>query len=188
MTQVSMNSTNMKHHTYLSHPDHLLSTKDDPWTSGTHHSVINNSKWNPEKSVEPDREDWLTRLNDCVRAISGKSDVSNMFYRDLGWWWNNCKLPNAKMKPLSWSRPTAHTGSCKDVSRAVACHIRHLLKCSILPPWVGKIPFTNLTIQLFSNTFGISFFYFYLFCISASTLSWCSALVFEGECWNYHSI
>ena len=121
----------------------------------------------------------LTKSYDRVKTESGESDRSDTLYMELRGCWSDPEARHAKTRRetrrrehWSQSRPTAHTGSCKEISRAATCHIGQSLERSApLPPRVGKIPFLTSSIQFVQRYIWYSFSYFYPFCHRATTLS-----------------
>ena len=78
-----MNGATTRSRTYLSRSHHFPTTLSDLQTRQTHRVVVDASRRDLEGSVEPDREDRLTRSDDRVEVISGESERQDISYRDL---------------------------------------------------------------------------------------------------------
>ena len=89
-----MNGMNTKLRTYLSHPNHLLSTTDVLPTSRTHRVIVDNSSHDLGESVATGGP---TRPHGCIEAESGKS---NTLYMDYRWCRSDPEARYAKTKPL----------------------------------------------------------------------------------------
>ena len=110
------------------------------------------------QAIRTRRGHYRIRFICCTGTWDGAEAISSRKTRRRGHW--------------SRSRPSAHTRSSKDFSRAATCHIGQSLKRSApLPPRVGKIPFPQSTIQFVQRYIWYLFIYFYLFCLRATTSS-----------------